>query len=248
MAWWPFLASQSVPLPKTGRQHSPGWNHRTPPVPAAWLRGKRSLRRSRCPGSAVQFSRDHSGRARTEEWIEDEIPVPAAGQDQLRHELLRLLCRMVGVFRHRPERHGEVGPEIGWMGQAKITLGCLLPVFGLAVDAIGRNHPALELHRLDVEVVVVGNGREPYVLARVLPVGLRAPPFLALPRDAVAHDRPRSSTRCKADDDLQSPQTYRLAVGLSSGNISTSHPSNHSSYSASDICRNEDAPNSLVRL
>ena len=95
---------------------------------------------------------------------------------------------MIGVLRHGPERHRQVRPKIRGMRQAELALRPVLPILRLAVLAIRRQNPALQLHRLHVEVVVVGHRREPDVLAGVLPVRLRAAPLLALPGDAVAHD------------------------------------------------------------
>ena len=61
-----------------------------------------------------------------------------------------------------------------------------LPVFRLPVLAIGREDTPAHLHRIDIEMVVTGIlHRKPYILHRVLPVGTRATPFLALPCDAV---------------------------------------------------------------
>ena len=63
---------------------------------------------------------------------------------------------MVGVLRHRPKGNADIVPEVGRVGGTELALFGLFPVFGKAVDAVGRFHPSFHLDRLDIEMIVLG--------------------------------------------------------------------------------------------
>ncbi len=136
---------------------------------------------------AAEFLGHHRRGAAAEEGIEHHVAGMRAGEDQLGDELLALLRRVIGVLGHRPERDGDIGPQIGRVRVAEISGVGLAPVLGASVGVtVGRDHAAAQLHRIDVERVAVRHRAEPDILARILPVGEGAAAFLALPGDPVA--------------------------------------------------------------
>ena len=74
------------------------------------------------------------------------------------------------------------------MGQSELALRPILPILGFSVLSIRGNDTPFNLHRIDIEIVIVRNRCKPDVLASVLPIGPRAAPFLTLPSDAVPNN------------------------------------------------------------
>jgi len=92
---------------------------------------------------------------------------------------------MPRILRHRPERDGDVVPEIGGAGHAEIPLPGLFPVPGNSALFIGGDHFPADLHRLRIEVILLSDRGEPDVLRAVLPVPQGSASFFPLPGDAV---------------------------------------------------------------
>src|SRR6185369_5769225 len=72
------------------------------------------------------------------------------------------------------------------MGDSEAAVFRFAPILRLAVRiGIRRDDLTFKHHRLDVEVIILTNGKEPDVLRAVLPIRLRATPLFAFPRDPV---------------------------------------------------------------
>ena len=98
--------------------------------------------------AAPQLPRDGGARPRAEEGVENQVSGGGGGEDQFCHELLGLLRRVARVFRHGPEGHGEIGPEIGGGGVAEAPLFPLGPVLRLSLRVpVGCPHAAPQPHR-----------------------------------------------------------------------------------------------------
>ncbi|MPM95901.1 hypothetical protein SDC9_143057 [bioreactor metagenome] len=138
--------------------------------------------------SPPQFARRHQRRTAAGKGIEHQPVVRQRGENQFGQQLFRLLGRMIGIFRHRPVGHGEVVPEIAGTSQPEAAAGLLRPILGAAVFTVGRQHPALLLHRIDIEGIMAADGGEPDILGGIFPVTTRAASLFALPGNAVADD------------------------------------------------------------
>src|SRR4051794_6960063 len=72
------------------------------------------------------------------------------------------------------------------MSDPKPPVFSFRPVLRFAiVVGVGRNHLSLEHHRIHIEVVLVSDSKKPDIFRTILPVRLRATPFLAFPCDPV---------------------------------------------------------------
>ena len=106
--------------------------------------------------ASSKLLRDDRGRSRAEEWIEHEIPGIGTRQDQLRNELLRFLSRVIRVFRHGPEGNGDIGPEVGRMGQTIPASLRRFPVlWPTVVVGVGSKYATFQFDGVNVEGVVV---------------------------------------------------------------------------------------------
>lgn len=109
--------------------------------------------------------RHNDGRAwrRLPKWYrsrgkgQNDIAFVAGGQNQLGYQLFRLLGGMGRVFGHRPERDGNVRPQIGRRSQpvfSPFNFFVFLPVFGNAVAVFVRGeNRALQLNGIQIESV-----------------------------------------------------------------------------------------------
>jgi len=138
--------------------------------------------------AAVEFFGDDGGGADAGEGIEDQVAGIGAGEDALSEEFFGFLGGVVGVFGHGPEGDGEVGPEVGGVGDAEAAGGGLLPILGVAVVGVGSEDAAFHFDGVDVEAVVVGFGAEPDVFGVVFPVAAGAAAFFSFPGDAATEN------------------------------------------------------------
>jgi len=73
------------------------------------------------------------------------------------------------------------------MRESVVTLVGLLPVFGFSIiRTIGCSDAPLELHRINIEAIVVPYGAKPDIFRVVLPVSLGAASLFAFPCNPVA--------------------------------------------------------------
>lgn len=109
-----------------------------------------------------------------EERVKNDIAFVAGGQNQLGYQLFRLLGGMGRVFGHRPERDGNVRPQIGRRSQpvfSPFNFFVFLPVFGNAVAVFVRGeNRALQLNGIQIESVFGRFGEKPDVFNTVFPV------------------------------------------------------------------------------
>lgn len=120
---------------------------------------------------APEFFSDDRRRAGTVEGIKNQIAALRAGEDDLRQQFLRFLRGMIGVLGHRPVGHRQIRPQIRRVREPKTPVIGLFPVLWRAVGiGVRRDHLALEHHGFDVEVIILGNRKEPDVFGALLPV------------------------------------------------------------------------------
>src|SRR5262245_45652322 len=72
------------------------------------------------------------------------------------------------------------------MSEPVVTALGLFPILGLSViGAIRGKDTPFQFHGIDIKMVVVADGAEPYVLSIIFPVRFGAAPFFPLPGDSI---------------------------------------------------------------
>src|SRR5436853_4194658 len=75
------------------------------------------------------------------------------------------------------------------MSQPKASAFFVLPVPGLSIGGVWGNNLSLQFYGFNVEQIIIRHGTKPDIFGTVLPVGSRATPFLAFPRNSIADNQ-----------------------------------------------------------
>src|SRR3982750_2328778 len=103
---------------------------------------------------------DNGRRSASGKWIEYEIARISTCKNYLGKKLFRLLCRMVRVLRHRPERDGYIGPDIRRMSVSKISVVGYAPVLRFSIFTIWREHSPSLLHGVKIKSEIIRHREE----------------------------------------------------------------------------------------